>query len=53
MVKNKKYTLQKMGDGYSIRANLSEERMKELVEKMRQAGYRYDPGKKEFVEMKQ
>ena len=53
LVRNRKYTLQKIGDVYIIRANLGEERMKELVEKMRQAGYSYNPEKKEFVEVKQ
>ena len=50
MVKNKKYTLQKMGDGYIVRANLADDRMKELVEKMGQAGFKYETGKG-FVEV--
>ena len=35
LVRNRKYTLQKIGDVYIIRANLGEERMKELEEKMK------------------
>jgi hypothetical protein len=53
LVRNRKYTLQKIGDVYIIRANLGEERMKELEEKMKAAGYTYDSGKKGFVEVKQ
>ncbi len=50
LVRNKKYSLQKMGDGYIVRANLADDRMKELVEKMGQAGFKYETGKG-FVEV--